>query len=244
VTVEPRRWQRVSTGLRLVAAAMVIRLVVAVVATLGFLVVLATRDRSGMDVVAILLAAIGLFGQLLMVTGMFKVARQPRPPRSASLARVAGVLGIIGAAVSGYLLATLVRIHPAFRGEGGDNIQAAMDALRQVPRIELAAISIGWVALVLLLAAAMVTARGAGRPELARRARIALSLVAAGAITEALARLAVSPHEKSTLAAALVVATSIEVAGLVIGVVTARRLAEALLAPEPPPPELPRARSL
>ena len=145
---------------------------------------------------------------------------------------------------SSYLLVTLLRVHPAFRGSGSENIWSAMEALRQVPRIELAAVSIGWVALLLLLAAVVVVARGVGRQDLARRARISLSLVAAGAVIEVLARLAVSRHEKANLAAALVAAASVEVVALVSAMLTARRLAEALLAPEPPPPELPRARSL
>ncbi|HEY8141037.1 MAG TPA: hypothetical protein VIG06_00145, partial [Kofleriaceae bacterium] len=60
-------WQEPSAGLRMVANAMVLQLILVVFTLLTIMFVVASKKPDGMQAVAMLLAGVGLVAQILMV---------------------------------------------------------------------------------------------------------------------------------------------------------------------------------
>jgi len=235
-------WQEASAGLRMVAHAIVLQLIMVVVASLTILFLASSRNGDALQMFAMLMAVIGLIAQIILVTGVFKLAKQPPPRPSAGLAQSAGALGIVGIAISAYVLFILLQVSSVGPDSPYDAIKSAMDAAESLPKIEVAAAVVGFLAMVLLLAAASSVAVYFGQPEIDRKAKTAIAMVLLAAAIYAFIKLGVTPRETGGLVAALVMTTIVQVAAFVNILATVRGLGDALLSP--PPPELPRARSL
>jgi hypothetical protein len=236
-------WQEPSAGLRMVANAMVLQLILVVFTLLTIMFVVASKKPDGMQAVAMLLAGVGLVAQILMVVGVFRFSNQPAPPLSAhGLAKSAGVLGIVGIAISAYVLFILVQVSSVGPDSPSKAIESAMDAAESLPKIEVAAAVLGFLAMVLMLAAASSVAVYFQQPDIERRAKTAIAMVLLAAAIYAFIKLGVTPRETGGLVAALVMTTIVQVAAFVNILATVRGLSDALLSP--PPPDVPRARSL
>lgn len=235
-------WQEASAGLRMVAHAMVLQLILVVFTLLTIMFVVASKKPDGMQAVAMLLAGVGLVAQIMMVVGVFRFSNQPAPRPSHGLAQSAGALGIIGIAITAYVLFILLQVSSVGPDSPYDAIESAMEAAESLPKIEVAAAVVGFLAMVLLLAAASSVAVYFGQPEIDRKAKTAIAMVLLAAAIYAFIKLGVTPRETGGLVAALVMTTIVQVAAFVNILATVRGLGDALLSP--PPPELPRARSL
>jgi hypothetical protein len=235
-------WQEASAGLRMVAHAMVLQLILVVFTLLTIMFVVASKKPDGMQAVAMLLAGVGLVAQIMMVVGVFRFSNQPAPRPGHGLAQSAGALGIVGIAITAYVLFILLQVSSVGPDSPYDAIKSAMDAAESLPKIEVAAAVVGFLAMVLLLAAASSVAVYFGQPEIDRKAKTAIAMVLLAAAIYAFIKLGVTPRETGGLVAALVMTTIVQVAAFVNILATVRGLGDALLSP--PPPELPRARSL
>ena len=235
-------WQEASAGLRLIASAMIVQLVLVVFTLLVIVLVVSSKKAEGMQVVGMLFAAVGLVAQIMLVAGVFRFASQPPPRPGASLAQAAGALGIVGVVISGYVLFVLLQVSSVGPESDYDAIRSAMDAAKQLPRIEVLAAVAGFLGITLLLAAASSVARHFQQKEIERKAKTAIAMVLLASAIYAFVKLGVTPRETGGLIAALMMTTIVQVAAFVNILGTVRGLADAVLAP--PPPELPRARSL
>lgn len=235
-------WQDASAGLRMVANAMVLQLILVVFTLLTIMFVVASKKADGLQAVAMLLAGVGLIAQIMMVVGVFRFSNQPAPRPSHGLAQAAGALGIVGIAISAYVLFVLLQVSSVGPGSRPEAIDSAMDAAESLPKIEVLAAVVGFLAMVLMLAAASSVAVYFRQPELDRKAKTAIAMVLLAAGIYAFIKLGVTPRETSSIVAALVMTTIVQVAAFVNILATVRGLSDALLSP--PPPDLPRARSL
>jgi hypothetical protein len=235
-------WEEASAGLRMVGNAMVLQLILVVFTLLTIMFVVASKKQDGMQAVAMLLAGVGLVAQIMMVVGVFRFSNQPSPRPSHGLAQSAGALGIVGIAISAYVLFVLLQVSSVGPDSPYDAIKSAMDAAESLPKIEVAAAVVGFLAMVLLLAAASSVAVYFKQPELDRKAKTGIAMVLLAAAIYAFIKLGVTPRETSSLVAALIMTTIVQVAAFVNILATVRGLGDALLAP--PPADLPRARSL
>ena len=235
-------WQEASAGLRMVASAMILQLVLVAFTLLTILFVVTSNKPDGMQVVALLFAAVGLLAQIMLVTGVFRFSNQPPPRPGASLAQAAGALGIVGIALTLYVLFVLLQVSSVTPESDYDKIRSAMEAAERLPKIEVLAAVAGFLGMTLLLAAAASVAQHFQKREIERKAKTAIAMVLLASGIYAFVKLGVSPREVSSLIAALMMVTIVQVAAFVNILGTVRGLAEAVLAP--PPPELPRARSL
>jgi hypothetical protein len=235
-------WEEASAGLRMVGNAMVLQLILVVFTLLTIMFVVASKKQDGMQAVAMLLAGVGLVAQIMMVVGVFRFSNQPSPRPSHGLAQSAGALGIVGIAISAYVLFVLLQVSSVGPDSPYDAIRSAMDAAESLPKIEVAAAVVGFLAMVLLLAAASSVAVHFKQLELDRKAKTGIAMVLLAAAIYAFIKLGVTPRETSSLIAALIMTTIVQVAAFVNILATVRGLSVALLSP--PPPELPRARSL
>lgn len=235
-------WQEASTGLRLVGSAMIVQLVLVAFTLLTILFVATSKKADGMQVIAMLFAAVGLVAQMMLVAGVFRFSNQPPPRPGASLAQAAGALGIVGIAISAWVLFVLLQVSSVGPDSDYDRIRSAREAIERLPRIEVLAAVAGFLGMTLLLAAAASVARHFQQRDIERKARTAIAMVLLASGIHAFVKLGVTPRETSTLIAALMMVTIVQVAAFVNILGTVRGLADAVLAP--PPPELPRARSL
>lgn len=224
-------WFRVSNGLRLVAHAMVLQLIMAVVAFLTILFLASSKKGDALETFALLMAVIGLIAQIITVTGVFKFSNQPAPRPSAGLAQAAAVFGCIGLAISAYALFVLVRVIAIGSDPSPEEAQWTMEAVERLPKLEVAAAVVGFLAMVLLLAAARSLAVHLESLAVERKARIAIAMVVLATTVFAVMRLAVTPEGPGSLAAALVIVTIVEVAAFANILGTVRGLDVALRSP-------------
>lgn len=236
-------WREASAGLRMVAHAMVVQLILVAFTLLTILFMVSREAADGMESLAMLLSLVGLVAQIIMVTGVFKFAGQPPPRPSAGLAQAAGALGLVGVAISAYVLIILIQVSSVGPTSDYKAIQSAMEAAERLPKIEVLAAVVGFLAMVLLMAAAGSVAGYFKHVDLERKAKTAIAMVLLAAAIYTFIKLGVTPEESTSLIAALVMTTIVQIAAFVTILGTVRGLAEALIA-LPPPPELPRARSL
>ncbi len=235
-------WQEASTGLRMVASAMILQLVLVAFTLLGILFAVTTDKPDGLRVLAMLFAAVGLLAQIMLVTGEFRFSNQPPPRPGASLARAACAFGVVGIALTFYVLFALLQVSSVGPDSDYDKIRSAREVAKALPKIEVLAAVAGFLGMTLLLAAAASVARHFQQRDLERKARTAIAMVLLASGTYAFVKLGVTPREASSLIAALMMVTIVQVAAFVNILGTVRGLSEAVLAPSPP--ELPRARSL
>lgn len=236
-------WEQPAAGLRMVAHAMIVQLCLVVFTLLVIAFMVSRKKSDGMEGIAMLLALVGLIAQLILVTGVFKFSSQPVPRPSAGLAQAAGVLGLVGIAFSGYVLIVLMQVSSVGPTSDYEAIASAMEAAERLPKIEVAAAAIGFLAMVLLMAAASSVAGYFRNVELERKAKTALAMVLLAAAIYAFVKLGVTPREPSSAIAALVMITIVQIAAFVTIFGTVRALAVVLRGPIPAP-DLPRARSL
>ena len=235
-------WLQVSGGLRMVAHAMMVQLLLVAFTLLTIMFVVSSKKADAMEGIALLLALIGLVAQVIMVAGVFKVSGQPPPRPSAGLAQAAGALGLVGIAISLYVLIILLQVTSVGPTSDHEAIRSAMEAAERLPMIEVLAAVIGFLAMVLLMAAAAQVAGYFKQPDLERKARTAIAMVLLAAAVYAFIKLGITPREPASLIAALVMTTIVQIAAFVTILGTVRGLADAVLGS--PPTELPRARSL
>ena len=235
-------WQEVSAGLRMVGHAMIIQLLLVGFTLLTIMFLVTSKDGDAMQGIAMLLALVGLVAQIVMVTGVFKFSGQPAPRPSAGLAQAAGGLGLIGIAISVYVLIVLLQVSSVGPTSDYKAIESAMEAAKQLPKLEVLAAVVGFFAMVLLMAAAAQVAGYFKQGELERKARTAIAMVLLAAAVYTFIKLGVTPREPGSLIAMLVMTTIVQIAAFVTILGTVRGLADALLGS--PPVELPPARSL
>lgn len=235
-------WGEASAGLRMVSHAMVVQLLLVACTLLVILFAVASKKPDGMQTMAMLLAVVGVVAQVILVSGVFKFARQPSPQPSSSVAQAAGAFGIVGIAISAYVLFILLQVSSVGPHSEWETVKSAMEAAERLPKIEVVAAVIGFLGMVLFLTAAAAVAGHIQHKDIERRARTAIAMVLLAATVYAFIKLGVTPREPGGLIAALVMTTIVQVAAFVNILATVRSLAEALLAPRPA--ELPRARSL
>jgi hypothetical protein len=235
-------WGEAAAGLRMVSHAMVVQLLLVAMSILTLMVALSSKTGEGLQTMAMLLAVVGLVAQIMLVTGVFKFSRQPPPQPSSGLAQSAGALGIVGLAISAYVLFILLQVSSVNPESSYETIESAMKAAERLPKLEVLAAVVGFLAMVLLLAAASSVAGHLERTDLVRRARTAIAMVLLASAIYAFIKLGVTPREKGGLVAALMMTAIVQVAAFVNILATVRGLAEAMLSP--PPPGLPPARTV
>lgn len=235
-------WRDPSVGLRMVATAMIIQLILVAFMLVVVMFVIASKKTDAMQGMAMLVAVVGLAAQVMMVVGIFRFSRQPPPAPSSGLAQSAGALGIVGLTISLYFLFVLSQVTSVGPQSSGEQLASAREAVERLPRIEVLAAVVGFVAMVLLLAAAGRVAEHFKREDLVRRSRTAIAMVLLAAAVFAFIKLGVTPTSVTSLLAMLAMSTIVQIAAFVNILGTVRGLADAVLAPAPP--ELPRARSL
>lgn len=224
-------WFRVSNGLRLMAHAIVLQLIMVVVAFLTILFLASSKKGDGLETFAMVAAVIGLIAQIIMVTGVLKFSNQPPPRPSAGLAQAAGAFGCIGLAISAYALFVMVRVIAIGSDPSPEEVQWAMEAVGRLPALEVAAVVVGFLAMVLLLVAARSLAVHFENLAVERKARIAIAMVLLATAVFAFMRLAVTPESPGSLAAVLVIVTIVEVTAFVNVLGTVRGLDGALRSP-------------
>lgn len=235
-------WADAAAGLRMIATAMIIQLALVAFTLVMLLFLMASKKPDGMQGMAVLLSVVGLAAQMAMVVGVFRFSHQPPPSPSSGIAQAAGAFAILGLAVSLYVLFVLVQVSSIEPDSDYEMIESAMKAAARLPTLEVLAAVVGFAGMVLLLVAAGSLADHLRRPDLVRRSRTAIGMVLLAAVVYAFIKLAITPTEPSSAIAALAMATIVEVAAFVNILATVRGLAAALR--EPPPPELPRARTV
>jgi hypothetical protein len=233
-------WFRVSNGLRLVAHAIVLQLIMVVVAFLMILLLASSKKGDGLEMFAMVAAVIGLIAQVIMVTGIVKFSNQPPPRPSAGLAQAAGAFGCIGLAISAYALFVMVRVIAIGSDPSPEDVQWAMEAAERLPKLEVAAVVVGFLAMVFLLVAVRSLAVHLESLAVERKARIAIAMVVLATAVFAFMRLAFTPEGPGSLAAALVLVTIVEVAAFVNVLGTVRGLDGALRSPVRPELEVVR----
>ena len=233
-------WQDAGNGLRMVATAMITQLILVAFTVMTLVLVMASKKPDGMQGMAMIMAVVGLAAQVMMVVGLFRFSNQPPPAPSRNLAQSAGAFAIVGLAISLYVLVVLMQVSSVNEHSDYDAIDSAMKAAERLPKIEVLAAVIGFVAMVLLMAAAGAVAAHVRRPDLVQRSRTAIGLVLLAAAVYAFIKLAVTPTQPSSIVAMLAMAAVVQIAAFATILGTVRGLAEALR--DPPPPELPRAR--
>lgn len=227
-------WFRVSNGLRLVGHAIVLQLIMAVVAFLMILFFASSKNGDALETFAMLMGVIGLIAQIITVTGVFKFSNQPAPRPSAGLAQAAGVFGCIGLAISAYAIFVVMRATSIGADSSPEEVQSVMTAAERLPVLEVAAVVVGFLAMVLLLAAARSLAVHLESLAVERKARIAIAMVVLATAVFAFMKLAVTPDGPGSLAAALVIVTIVEVAAFANILGTVRGLDNALRSPTGP----------
>lgn len=235
-------WRDASAGLRMVAHAMVLQLILVAITLLAVMFAVASKKPDGMQAIAMLLAGVGMIAQIILVSGVFRFSSQPPPRPSAGLAQAAGAFGIVGVAISAYVLFVLLQVSSVGPDSDYDAIESAMDAAERLPKLEVLAAVVGFLAMILLLAACASVASYFQRVELDRKAKTAIAMVLLASAVYAFIKLGVTPQEPGALVAALVMTTIVQIAAFVNILGTVRGLADTLLSP--PPADLPRARSL
>jgi len=232
-------WRDASAGLQMIATAMIIQMMLVGFMLLAILFMIASRKADGMQTVAMLLAVVGLIAQIMMVIGVFRFSHQPAPAPSTGLAQAAGGLGIAGLAISLYVLFTMVQMGSVGPNSDYEAMESAMKAAERLPKIEVLAAAIGFVAMLLMLAAAGLVASHIRRTDIDRKAKTAIAMVLLAAAVFAFVKLGVTPTEPSSLVAMLAMTTIVQVVAFVNILGTVRSLAEALVHA---PAELPPAR--
>ena len=235
-------WREASAGLRMVGHAMIVQLVLVAFTLLTVMFVVSSKKADAMEGFALLLALIGLVAQIIMVTGVFKFSGQPAPRPSAGLAQGAGALGLVGIAISVYVLIVLLQVSSVGPTSDYKAMESAMEAAERLPKLEVFAAVVGFLAMVLFMAAAVQVASYFKQGELERKARTGIAMVLLAAAVYTFIKLGVTPTEPSSLIATLMMITIVQIAAFVTILGTVRGLADALLGS--PPTELPRARSL
>ncbi len=233
-------WQDAAAGLRMIATAMITQLVLVAFTLLTLVMVLASKKPESMQGMGMIVEVVGLAAQVMMVVGLFRFSHQPPPAPSRNLAQTAGAFGIVGLAISFYVLFVLMQVSSVNERSDYDAIESAMKAAERLPKIEVLAAVIGFVAMVLLMAAAGAVAAQVRRQDLVQRSRTAIGMVLLAAVVYVFIKLAVTPSQPGSVVAMLVMAAIVQIAAFVSILGAVRGLAEALR--EPPPPELPRAR--
>ena len=177
------------------------------------------------------MAVFGLIAQVITVTGAFKLADQPAPRPSAGLAQAACAFGGIGLAISAYAIFVLMKVISIGADPSPEEVQWAMKAADRIPTLEVAAAVVGFLAMLLLLAAARSLAVHLESFAVERKARIAIAMVVLATAVFAFVKLAVTPERPGSLAATLVIVTFVEVAAFVNVLGTVRGLDHALRSP-------------
>jgi MFS family permease len=242
MTERDNEWADAAAGLRMIAGAMIMQLVLVAFTVMTIVLLAASKKPDGMQGVAIVLALLGLMAQIAMVMGVFRFSRQPPPAPSSGMAQSAGAFALVGLAVSLYVLFVLMQVSSVNEHSDFDAIESAMKAAERLPKFEVLAAVVGFTGMVLLLVAAGAAAAHFRRDDLVKKSRTAIGMVVLAAAVFAFITLGITPTSISSAIAALVMAAVVQIAAFVNILGTVRGLADALLGP--PPPELPQARAL
>jgi len=240
MTERESEWTNAASGLRMIAGAMLMQLVLVGLTVLTILLLATSKKPEGMQGLAIVLALVGLAAQIAMVVGVFRFSHQPPPAPSTGMAQSAGAFALIGLAISLYVLFVLMQVSSVNEHSEWEAVESAMKAAERLPKIEVLAAVVGFTGMILLMVAAGTTAAYFRREDLVKKSRVAIGMVVLAGAVFAFIKLGITPTSVSSAIAALVMAAVVQIAAFVNILGTVRGLAEALLGP--PPPELPRAR--
>jgi len=235
-------WHEPAAGLRTIAGAMVAQIVAVVFTFLVLLYIVNAKSVDGIQGMAMIIA-VGMYAaQIAMVVGIFKFGRQPSPGPGAGAAQVAGVLGIIGLIIASYALFIMVKLMGIGPDSDYEEIRSVMDSAQSLPKIEVAAAVLGFIAMMSMLSGISSTARFLGREDLAGKATNAMVLVVIGAVIWSVIKLGAEPRTiSSALMFALMVMT-LQIAILIQVQRSANGVADALMSGPTAP--LPTARQL
>src|SRR5262245_34035214 len=180
MTERESEWTNAASGLRMIAGAMMMQLVLVGLTVLTILLLATSKKPEGMQGLAIVLSLLGLAAQIAMVVGVFRFSHQPPPAPSSGTAQAAGAFALIGLAISLYVLFVLMQVSSVNEHSDWDAVESAMKAAERLPKIEVLAAVIGFTGMVFLMVAAGSAAAHFRREDLVKKSRAAIGMIVRG----------------------------------------------------------------